>query len=44
MLVVAFICFLSLIVGWLVAPTSAPRQSVEPTSSAAVSEPGTAPA
>ncbi len=44
MLIVAFICFISLIVGWLVAPTSAPLQSAESTGSAAVSEPGTVPA
>ncbi len=42
MLVIAFICFLSLIVGWLLAPTSAPRTASEPMgSTAGAPEPGT---
>lgn len=41
MLLIAFICFASLIVGWLVAPTAAPRMVAEPEKAGGVPEHGT---
>jgi hypothetical protein len=44
MLIIAFICFASLILGWLLAPTSAPAAPVEAAAQATIPEPATAPA
>lgn len=44
MLIIAFICFASLILGWLFAPNSAPVAPVESPVQATAPEPGTAPA
>jgi hypothetical protein len=44
MLIAAFICFASLILGWLLAPTAAPTPAVETSTQPMVPEPGSAPA
>ena|GEM_PF-2811664 len=44
LLIIAFLCFALLVIGWIVAPTSAPAPTPEPAPSGAMPKAGTSPA